>query len=347
MHVNIFDLLLNGHIIHICCDGLDLRYFYNLVHVLNHRHFDHFLNLLDNRHLHNVLYDLCVITVYDLGHENDMVLWDLNKLGHLLLCLDFYKLFPCLFDDDFFFNIFVNDFLDLDNLFLEDLNWTFSNQIDPFYHFDFYKLWHMNDFLRNSHLLLLANVMHNALPVALDLLLTVLDRVCGMMVNVIGVDNVPWDLNNLLLLDNDLTSDLHLGRNFNNLFDWDYPLNLLDDRHLTDHLPGDNLGNWPMNNFLDNLFDFDDTHPLMNFWHLHVLDLLLDHFNWDLNNFPLVRVLRHLNNALLLPFNNLNNVIELDHFLPHFFRDECWDQLLDNFDNFLDLVDGHWHFDDF
>merc|ERR1712166_1559806 len=101
MHVNIFDLLLNGHIIHVCCDGLDLRYFYNLVHVLNHRHLhilfqilydrnvnilvhpniDHLLNrtvLVNNvSHLHNVLYDLCVITVYDLGHENDMVLWDL------------------------------------------------------------------------------------------------------------------------------------------------------------------------------------------------------------------------------------------------------------------------------
>ena len=58
-----------------------------------------------------------------------------------------------------------------------------------------------------------------------------------------------------------------------------------------------------------------------------------------LDGLPLVGVLWHLDNALLLALDDLDDIAELLTWLVDVLDDKSWDKALDDFRDFLDLVE--------
>ena len=81
-------------------------------------------------------------------------------------------------------------------------------------------------------------------------------------------------------------------------------------------------------------------------WYLDVLWHLLNGLDWNLDGLPLVGVLWHLNSALLLALDDLDDIAELLTWLVDVLGDKSWDKALDDFRDFLDLVEWDLNLND-
>ena len=81
-------------------------------------------------------------------------------------------------------------------------------------------------------------------------------------------------------------------------------------------------------------------------WYLDVFWHLLNGLDWNLDGLPLVGVLWHLDNALLRALDDLDDIAELLTWLVDVLGDKSWDRALDDFRDFLDLVEWDLNLND-